>query len=160
MKDSNLTGRGDGWLEASGLLHIFRTLGLAVHPAKLGLALAAIFLTFVLGWVLDGIWTRGGGVDETAIVRFISARELDQTYVEPTGTLGLFQVWREYERRHLLGFLGSSIPGSSVAVGTPVGSYVEAHSHAQPLRNLTGMGYGLWWLLRHHPFYFIFFAAG
>lgn len=160
MKDSNLTGRGDGWLEASGLLHIFRTLGLAVHPAKLGLALAAIILTFVLGWVLDGIWTRGGGVDETAIVRFISARELDQPYVEPTGTLGLFQVWREHERRYLLGFLGSSIPGSWVSAGTPPGASVEGLSYAQPFGNLAGMGYGVWWLLRCHPFFFILFAGG
>lgn len=160
MKGSQHTGRSDGWLEASGLVHIFRTLGLAVHPAKLGLALAAIILTFVLGWVLDAIWTRGGGIDETAIVRFISARELDQPYVEPTGSLGLFQVWREHERRHLLGFLGSTIPGSSFAVGTPVGSYVEAHSNAGPLGNLIGLGYGVWWLLQHHPFFFILFVGG
>jgi len=160
MKESNLAGRGDGWLEASGLLHIFRTLRLAVHPAKLGLALAAIFLTFVLGGVLDWIWPGGGGVDATAVARFISARELDQTYLEPTGTLGLFRVFREHERHHLLGFLGSTIPGSSVATGTPVGSYVEAHSDVGPLRNLSGMGYGVWWLLRHHPFFFFFFVGG
>ena len=160
MKDSHLTGRGEGWLEASGLLHIFRTLGLAVHPAKLGIALAAIFLTFVLGGLLDWMWTRGGGVDESAIARFISSQELDQPYEEPKGTHGLFHVWREHERRCILGFLGSSLPGTSVVAGTPVGSYVEAHSYAQPLRNLTGMGYGLWWLLRHHPFFFILFVGG
>jgi hypothetical protein len=160
MKDSHLTGRGDGWLEASGLLHIFRTLGLAIHPAKLGLALAAIFLTFVLGGVLDWIWTRSGGVDETAVDRFISARELDQPYVEPTGSVGLFHVFREHEQRRLLGFLGSSIPGSSVAAGTSVALYVEAHSNAGPLRNLSGMGYGVWWLLRHHPLFFFLFAGG
>jgi len=160
MKDSQHTHRGDGWLEASGLVYIFRTLGLAVHPAKLGLALAAIILTFILGWVLDAIWTRGGGVDETAIARFISARELDQPYVEPSGSLGMFKVWREYERGCLLGFLGSMIPGSSVAAGTAFGSYVEAHSHVGPLSNLVGMGYGVWWLLRHHPFYFLLFVGG
>lgn len=160
MKDSQHTDRGDGWLEASGLVHIFRTLGLAVHPAKLGLALAAIILTFVLGWVLDAIWTRGGGVDETAIARFISARELDQPYVEPSGSLGMFRVWREHERSHLLGFLGSTIPGSSVAAGTPVGSYVESHTNAGPLSNLVGMSNGVWWLLRHHPFFFILFVGG
>ena len=160
MKDSHLTGRGDGWLEASGLLQIFRTLGLAVHPAKLGLALAAIFLTFVLGGVLDWVWTRSGGVGETAIDQFISASEPDSPYVEPAGTLGLFRVFREHEQRQLLGFLGSSIPGSSVAAGTPVGSYVEAHSNAGPLGNLVSMGNGVWWLLRCHPFFFFLFAGG
>jgi len=160
MKESQLTGRGDGWLEGSGLLHIFRTLSLAVHPAKLGLALAAIFLTFVLGGVMDWIWTRGGGVDKTAIVQFISARELNQPYAEPTGTLGLFHVFREHEQRCVVGFLGSSLPGTSVGVGTPVGSYLEPHSNTGPLQNLVAMGYGVWWLLRCHPFFFILFAGG
>ncbi len=160
MKNSNASERGAGWLEASGLLHIFRTLGLAVHPAKLGIALVAIVLTFVLGGALDWAWTRGGGVDETAVTRFISSCELDQAYDEPQGTRGLFQVWREHERRCVLGFLGSSLPGASVAAGTPVGSYVQAHSDAQPLRNLAGMGYGVWWLLRYHPLYFVLFVVG
>ena len=117
MKDSHLTGRGDSWLEASGLLHIFRTLGMAVHPAKLGIALAAIFLTFVLGGFLDWIWPRGSGVDESAIARFISTCELDQTYEEPKGSLGLFHVWRVHERNCVLGLLGSSLLGSSVVAG-------------------------------------------
>lgn len=160
MKDSHLTGRSDGWLETSGLLHIFRTLGLAVHPAKLGIALAAIFLTIVLGSVLDWIWPRSGGVDATAVARFVSACELDQTYEEPKGSLGLFHVWREHERRCVLGFLDSSIPGSSVVAGTPFGSDVGSHSYAGPFRNLSEMGRGVWWLLRYHPIFFLLFAGG
>ena len=51
-RDNNDTN-GAGWLESSGLPHILRTLGLAVQPAKLGIALAAIVLTCVWGTLLD-----------------------------------------------------------------------------------------------------------
>ncbi len=158
MKDSNPAERGGGWLEASGLPHIIRSLGLAVQPAKLGIALVAIVLTFLVGTVLDWIWVRGGGVDETAVVRFVAARELDQPYVEPTGSLGPFRVWRQHEQRCLAGFLTSSIPGASMAVGTPFSAYVESPAYAGPFRNLTGMGYGVWWMARYHPFYFLLFG--
>ncbi len=158
-EDSQASNR-IGWLEASGLLHIFRTLGMAVHPAKLGIGLIAIILTFVLGMVLDAIWKTGGGVHEEAITRFVRERELDQPYEELTGDHGIFEVWREYERRCVLGLLGSSVPAASVAAGTPVGNYVESHSRAQPLRNFAGMIRGVWWLSRHHTVYFIFFALG
>ena len=114
------------WLERSGLPHLLRVLGLAIHPPKLGIALAAIILTFVLGGILDWLWTRDGGVGEGAIEQFIAARELDRTYEEPAGDAGIFKVWRTHERDCVLGLLGSSMPGSSLAAGTPVRSYVEA----------------------------------
>lgn len=148
------------WLEASGLLHIFRTLSLAVHPAKLGIGLGGIVLTFLLGWCLDAIWNVRGGVDEAAIARFIESRELDLPYKSLPGDAGIFEVWRQHERRCVLGLLGSSLPGASVAAGTPVGAYVETHSRARPLRNLAGIVYGVWWLVRHQTLYFIFFAVG
>ena len=139
MQDSQSPGR-PGWLEASGLRHLFRTLSLTVHPAKLGIALLAIICTFVLGWLLDAVWIQAsGGVDEGAIARFIAARELDQPYEEQTGEHGIFEVWREHERRCVLGLLGSSIPGASVAVGTPLGAYMEAHSRAQQVSQVQSL---------------------
>ena len=161
MTENAQPNSGIGWLESSGLPHLLRVLGLAIHPPKLGIALAAIILTFVLGGILDWLWElNGGAVSAEAIDQFVAARHLDQPYAEPEGDQGIFQVWRRHERDCILGFLGSSIPGSSLATGTPVRSYVEAYAGAGPLRNLTGMGYGVWWMFRHHTLYFIIFALG
>ena len=160
MAENSRTSNGVGWLEASGLPHILRMLGLAVHPAKLGIALVAIFLTCVLGMVLDVVGGLRGGVQDSAITGFIEARELDQTYEEAQGDHGILEVWRVHERRCVLGLLTSSLPGASLATGTPVGTYVEAHSRANPLRNLAGMVYGLWWLISYHTVYFVVFALG
>ncbi len=160
MARDSQTSKDLGWVEASGLLHILRTLGLAVHPAKLGIGLIAILLTFALGGLLDWVWMLRSGVEATAIAEFIQARELDQLYVEQGGDHGIFEVWREHERRCVLGLLGSSVPGASVAAGTPIGRYVATHSDAQPLRNFAQMVYGVWWLSRYHTLYFILFAIG
>lgn len=160
MAQQSQTPSTSGWLDASGLLHIFRTLGLAVHPAKLGIGLVAIVLTFALGWLLDWVWMTGGGVEPTAITQFVQARELDQRYDETEGEHGIFEVWREHERRCVLGLLGSSVPGASVAAGTPVGTYVAEHARARPLRNLASMVYGVWWLARYHTVFFLVFAIG
>lgn len=157
--DEHASSHG-GWLEASGLLHLFRILGLSVQPAKLGIALGAIVLTFVLGTMLDWFWTANGGIGDDAVARFIIARATDAPYADPEGELGVFHVWREHERRCVLGLMGSSIPGASVAAGTPVGIYVQSHSAAQPLSNLAAAGYGFWWLFRMHPFFFVLFGAG
>lgn len=159
MAQDSQTSNNVGWLEASGLLHIFRLSGLAVHPAKLGIGLAAIILTFMLGIALDAVWV-GHGTTDTAVSEFIRARELDQPYEEAKGDRGIFAVWREHELRSVLGLLGSSLPGASLAAGTPVGTYVQAYSHAGPLRNLAGMVYGVWWLSCFHTVYFILFALG
>jgi len=152
------TERGD-WLRASGLPELFRVLGFAVHPAKLGLALAAIIATFIYGGILDRLWVRGG-VPRDAVARYIASCELDTPYEEGSDDWGVFRTWREHEARCILGFLGSSIPGASVATGTPVGSFLEAHSQAHALRNLTGIGYGVFWFMRYHPVFFVLFAAG
>lgn len=149
-----------GWLEGSGLLHIFRTLGLAVHPAKLGLALATIILTFILGTFLDWAWLVRGGVDEHAIDRFMVSHEQGQPYEARTGTHGIFEVWKEHEKRCVFGLLGSSAPGPSVATGTPVGAYLEVQSRFRPLRNLAAAGCGVWWMARQHVLFFLLFAGG
>ena len=160
MADDDHASYDGGWLEASGLLHLFRVLGLAVQPAKLGIMLGAIILTFTLGTVLDFFWTVNGGIGEDAVARFVISRASGGTHEDPEGEHGIFHVWREHERRCVLGLMGSSIPGASVAAGTPVGIYVQSHSAAQPLSNLADAGYGFWWLFRMHPCYFVLFGAG
>jgi len=150
---------GSGWLEASGLLYIFRALGMAVHPTKLCFALGAIVLTFLLGVVLDVVWKSSvGGVEKTAILHFIHPPEVEQP--EAKSDHGIFEIWVRHQRRCVLGLLGSSIPGASVAEGTTVGRYVDAHAQNKPLRYLTEMVHGVQWLLRYHPVYFLIFGLG
>ncbi len=148
------------WLEALGLLHIFRILSLSLQPAKIGLALLTIICTFLFGSALDIIWTAGSGVDAAAIDRFIVAIDVDQPYESLTGDYGIFEAWREHGERCVFGLMGSSVPGAEVAAGTPLGAYLETYSRTKPLRNLTNLVYGICWLISHHPFFFIVFGAG
>lgn len=149
-----------GWLEASGLPHILRTLNIAIHPAKLVIALGAIILTILLGWALDLAWAPGGGVPENAIDQFILARQTGATYTEAGGEAGIFEVWIGHQRRSILGLLGSSIPGAVLAADTPVGRFVESHAQYQPLRNFASMVDGVIWLLQEHFVYFVVFGLG
>jgi hypothetical protein len=59
MADQPTELRRINWEEAFPFTHLFRTFRMAIHPSKLGLALAAIVLTGVWGWVLDGVWSSG-----------------------------------------------------------------------------------------------------
>jgi hypothetical protein len=45
------------WSSCFAFTQIFRTFKMALHPSKLGLALAAVLLTFALGKVLDRVWS-------------------------------------------------------------------------------------------------------
>lgn len=162
MAQSSQAGSDGGWIKASGLREIARALGLAVHPAKLGLALAGIIATLAFGGVLDWIWKQQNrGVPADTIVRYIEHRQQGRIYVEPTGPAGIFAAWREHERRSVLGLLGS--PVLAVAPSTALGSAVEARAIQAYLpwyTNLAYMGRGVWWMARFHPFYFVLFAIG
>lgn len=160
MTSGNHRSQSSEWIEHSGLLQIFRVLGLTVHPAKLSLAFLAIVLTFMLGTMLDWVWSVGGGVDENAIRRFMAAVELKQPFEMQSGNFGLFEVLREHVQSCIFGFMGSTVPAGSVADGTPVGVYVDAHRQFGPLQNLGSLGLGFWWLCREHFVYFLLFSLG
>lgn len=149
-----------GWMDAIGLPQILRILGVALHPSKLALALAAIFLTFALGGVLDWFWTRGGGIEGQAITSFIAARADGRTYEEGEGSHGIFEVWRHHEQRCVTGLLGATLPETSLATGTSVGAYVRSLSANRPLPNLLGIGYGVLWMAKSHPVFFLLFGGG
>ncbi len=155
MAQNSLPPNRTDWVEGSGLPHLFRILGLAVHPAKLGLALAAIILTLVLGGVLNWLSTLGGGVDETAVPRFIEARALDQVYEEPEGNRGVLSVWWEHQEQSILGMLGSS-----GMAATPADLYGTAGLSGGRWSSFVSAGYGTWWFLRCHPIWFILFGIG
>lgn len=149
------------WIESTGLLHMFRTLKLACQPAKIGVAFLTLVATFTFGFALDVVWRSSGlGVAPDAVAQFIHARETDLRYEEAKGDVGVFAAWRDHQRRSILGLLGSSLPGSGIAMGTPVGNYIESTSTARPLRYFTFIVYGAWWMLRFHPVYTLLFCAG
>jgi len=45
------------WSECFSFTQIFRTFRMAIHPSKLGLALAGLVLMALWGWILDAVWT-------------------------------------------------------------------------------------------------------
>lgn len=45
------------WTECFPFTSLFRTFKMAIQPGKLGLAVAAVILTALWGWFLDGIWS-------------------------------------------------------------------------------------------------------
>lgn len=137
-----------------------RVIGMAIHPAKLGIGLIGIVMTFLYGGLLDRVWLVRGGVGAEAIERFIETRDAGKPYEEPGGGLGISYVWREHSRRCVLGLLGSSLPGSSVAEGTPLGEFIDTHGRYAPLRNIRGLLDGVWWMLAKHTAFFVFYSVG
>ncbi len=150
----------NGWLRACGLCQILRTLGFAVHPAKLGLAFVAILITVLWGGLLDALWSFDTGIEPHSITRFISALETDREFHSQEGDHGVFAVWQVHQSSCIQSLLSSSVPGSSVVAGTPIGAYLSTHADAGPMRNLSRMVYGTWWMARYHTVFFILFAAG
>ncbi len=159
MNSSEHSPPTQDWLQRSGLLHLFRIVGLALHPAKLALGLGAIAATFMFGSLLDFAWVNQG-IDQAAIDRYMVAQELEQPFEHAAGEHGIFEVWREHTQRCVFGFMSSTLPGSSVAHGTPVGKYLQANARFYPLQNLVAIGHGTWWMMSQHYFFFSIFALG
>jgi hypothetical protein len=149
MAQSSQAVVNSGWFKASGLQDIARALGFSVHPAKLGLALAGIVATLAYGGVLDWMSTRNGGIPADSITDFIVSRQIGRPYVEGSGTAGVFQVWREHERQAIQGLLNTPLHAES-----PGGLLSGGANH------FAGMGRGVWWMVRVHPFFCLLFALG
>lgn len=144
-QDSETQDRA-GWVETIGLSQIIRTLGMAIHPSKLMLALFALILTFGWGSLLDLLWSAGDGVHSTVIDEFILSQQLAMPFEERDGTSGLFDIWRHYEQRCVEGVLAAAIPpGLSAGLAW---------------NSVTNMFYGTWWLARHHIVFFLLLSIG
>lgn len=157
----------DRLIEGSGLRQIVKTLRLAVHPAKLSLALLGIVSTLVWGGVLDFFSTQmDRGVAPDAIERFI-AGELptspDDASGEPAADnrVGVFSVWRAHQTDAIRGLLLSSIPGKSVVAGTSIEPAVTpSRLAASPFAYLGRIGRGITWMAQDHFLYFVLFSVG
>lgn len=60
MADEQQELRRINWHEVFAFTHIFKSFRMAIHPSKMLLALAAIAVVYIGGWILDGVWTVGG----------------------------------------------------------------------------------------------------
>lgn len=56
MADDQLELRRINWAEVFGFTHIFKGFRMAIHPSKLLLAVAALILIYLVGWVMDVVW--------------------------------------------------------------------------------------------------------
>lgn len=147
-------------LEQSGLPQLARIPILAIRADNLAIGLAAVFASLVFGTVLDWVASIRGGVAPTAVAQFILTRQLDQPYVEPSGNVGVFHVWRDHQKRCVVSLLMSFLPGKSYVRSTMLGDYLDAHSKTGLPAALSDMAYGVWWLIRAHPIYSLFLLVG
>jgi len=88
MADGQDELRSVNWNEIFGFSQVFKSFRMAIHPSKLLLALAAIALVCLTGWVLDRIWSIGdGNVQRDAITAHFY--QTDEQYDEAR------RAWRD-----------------------------------------------------------------
>ena len=80
MTDEQHELRRINWTEMFGFTHIFKSFKMAIHPSKLGLALAAVVIIFCCGWVMDQLWSVG---DE-----YVYPGEIYDHFSKPSGQFG------------------------------------------------------------------------
>jgi hypothetical protein len=148
-------------IEASGCRHLFRSFRMAVQPTKLLIALAAILLTLLYGALLDAIATGiSGGSSLGTINAYIESVRTNTAYEPAEGDYGPFAIFWGHERRGILGLLGSSVPATSVAAGSPAVDFGQEHQLRSPVGNLAQMVYGIRWLFTEHFIYMLVFGLG
>jgi len=59
MADEQHEIRHIRWNEVFSFTQVFKSFGLAIHPSKLAMALAAIVVIFLGGWLMDRAWSVG-----------------------------------------------------------------------------------------------------
>jgi len=163
MADSSQNTETRTLPEYLGLPHLFRTLGLAVEPRSLLYALLGLWATlFYGGCLLDPLWHGMGAarIAPDAVDRFMAAVDTGQSYEEPTGTAGLFHVFREHERLALSSMMSPLLKQPSASPNAPGEAPTEANCVRRPPCGVTAMAYGVWWLMRNHLVYFVLLAAG
>jgi hypothetical protein len=148
-------------IEATGCGHLFRSFRMAVQPTKLLIALAAILLTLLYGTILDAIakGTSGGSAFDT-IDTYVESVRTNAAYEPAEGNYGPFAIFWGHERSAVLGLLGSSVPATSVAAGSPMVDFGQQHQLRPPVGNLAQMVYGIRWLFTEHFIYMVIFGLG
>jgi hypothetical protein len=139
---------------------LFRIPRLAIRADNLALGLLLVLAVILFGKTLDLLWSVRGGVAVDAIDRFSINRDLKQPYTESPGDFGIFDVWMNHQRRCITGLLACSIPFKSLAAGTDIGRFLEAHSQAEPLAQLADVRDGFLWLVKNHGVFALVLGLG
>ncbi|MHC5110664.1 MAG: hypothetical protein ACYTHJ_12405 [Planctomycetota bacterium] len=146
------------WLEAIGLRVLLQAS--FIRPQTWMLAVVGIILTVLWGSLLDEIWSPRGGVGPDAIGQLAGAYALDQAYVEPDGSQGIFETWRNHQVK-AISLLLSMTPTSGIEGFNPVQGQSPPVDHSYPrLRAVQSLVFGNWWLIRWHPVFAFLLAAG
>jgi hypothetical protein len=74
MPDEPIVVRGIDWKSTFPFTQIFRSFRIAIHPSKLVLALAAVFLIYIGGNIMDAIWPARYSAVPNEIVLFTDTR--------------------------------------------------------------------------------------
>ena len=149
-------GRSD-WVDSCGLAHLLRTFRLAMHPAKLVSALAAILLMFAWGLALDRLWTAmGNGVPADALARHVGITTGQPAAEE---SVGVFRALRAFETHCIRDAIESvrygrliGGPRAGESIGVALGLPVE-HPVRGAFTNLVLMSRGFVWLCTEHFVY-------
>ena len=164
------------WWDVAGWSQLLKSFSMAMSPAKLGLALAALAFSLVWGVVLDWIWVKAGaGVEQQATVVRPVIQEEDGEAEAQVARAGVFETWWELERTAMLGC------ASAVRHGNLLGSFAaeppdprlrllnslapdagpDIFGRTMGLMGCVGqMVSGVTWLVREHWFYAILFLGG
>jgi hypothetical protein len=86
------------WREAFPFTHLFRTFRLAIHPSKLGFALAGVLICFIGGWFLDLVSDPQVVVEKPFYTLRMPADEIQKYIAAPT--MVEFDRWRDQTREH------------------------------------------------------------
>ena len=82
MADEQQELRRVSWTEVFSFTHIFKSFRMAIHPSKLLLALAAVALVTLLGWLLGWIWYAAGSRAHVEDVFFYYTAQNGKAYTE------------------------------------------------------------------------------
>ncbi|MBN1555821.1 MAG: hypothetical protein JXA11_13850 [Phycisphaerae bacterium] len=113
MADEQVVKRID-WSEVFSFPHIFKSFKMASHPSKLVLGLLVIVLVAAGGYVLDTVWSVGGGtVREKEILMYVATppgeyqRGLEAHEKKQLSDAANLKADAHNQRHGLMGFLGA-----------------------------------------------------
>jgi hypothetical protein len=158
--------RNVAWSEVFPFLRLFRTFRLAIRPNRLLIALAAVAMVCLVGWVMDRIWVGAGhgalvdpasGQSEVHAYAALSSSDFaqwkaDATQAQESRPAGDFASLLRYEMGCFAGAVRGVVTfhwGFSTPAWGPQPSF---------LGSLISAGRGVQWLVTQHAIFFIIYA--
>lgn len=156
MSEHEATSPYTGWYDASGLPHLARAFRIALQPAKLVVALAALLITFAFGTLLDTIWVAADAGVTASDVAAYAGSPLTVGAELADGT-GPFKVWRAGEQRAISSFVASWLPQGAGAFAMPI---PPGRRVTTPFEGAAMIVRQAVWPMTTHPWYALVFGLG